>query len=149
MRRSTAFVVAVSVATGLGLTGCSWLGFGDDEEVTVEQEQAGPAFEPVESVRDIEIGRTRDGFVITAFGVAPGLGYSQPQLRPRRQGGVGPDGYLDYDLIARAPDPGFNLGTGSATARTVRADLQVTLGELQGARGIRVHAVEGGLLVNF
>ena len=100
-------------------------------------------------MRQIEIGRTRNGYVITARGEAPGLGHSAPELRARREGKVGPDGFIDFDLVARAPDPGFNLGEGTAPARMVRADLHVTARDLQGAVGIRVHAISGGLQVLF
>jgi hypothetical protein len=146
MRSKAAIAAALTGVLALGA--CSW--FSSDSEASKAGDAAkGPVYTPVESVRDVEIGRTRDGFVITAYGIAPGLGYSSPELRPRRQGTPAPDGFLDYDFVARAPDPGFNLGTGDAKARTVRADLLVKAKDLRGAQGIRVHAVEGGLQMNF
>ena len=100
-------------------------------------------------MRDIEIGRTRNGYVITARGDAPGLGYGAPELRTRREGKPGPDGFIDFDFVAQAPDPSFNLGKGTLAARSVRADLHVTLDQLKGSVGIRVHGVGGGLQMRF
>ncbi len=142
-------VAAALVAACLALAGCSM--FGGDDEPSVTGDDAVPAqlHVPVEAVRNIEIGRTRDGIVITAIGTAPGLGYSVPELRARREGKPGPDGYLDFDFVARQPDPALALGTGTVPARTVRADLHLKLNELQGARGLRIHGVSGGLQADF
>ncbi|MEM8842924.1 MAG: hypothetical protein AAGD47_14240, partial [Pseudomonadota bacterium] len=102
-----------------------------------------------QAVREIEIGRTRNGFVITAFGTAPALGYSQPQLRARRDGSPGLDGYLDYDFVARPPKPGLELNQGTLTARNIRADILLKRDDLRGATGIRVHALSGGVQMGF
>ena len=104
---------------------------------------------PVEAVRGVEIGRTRDGFLITAYGTAPGLGYALPRLRPRRGGAPGPDGYVEYDFVASEPPPGFDLPPGTARTRTIRADLPVRAAELRGAAGIRVLALRGGAQLDF
>ena len=153
MRRHAAlaptFVSAAAIVAMLALGGCSWFSSDDDEAELAEQAAAEAIFVPVETVRDIEIGRTRNGFVITAFGVAPGLGHGAPELRARREGKVGPDGFLDFDFVAQAPDPGFNLGQGTEQARTIRADLQVKGRDLRGAVGIRVHGVSGGVQMRF
>jgi hypothetical protein len=97
----------------------------------------------------IEIGRTRNGYVISAHGIAPGLGFGAPELRARREGKAGPDGFIDFDFVAQAPDANFNLGQGAVEARAIRADLHVTPRDLQGAAGIRVHGVSGGLQMKF
>jgi hypothetical protein len=115
----------------------------------VEQAAAEAQFAPIETVRNIEIGRTRNGYAIAVQGIAPGLGYGAPELRVRRDGKVGPDGFIDFDFIAQAPDSNFNLGAGPVEARVIRADLLVTARELQGASGIRVHGVSGGLQMRF
>lgn len=145
MRRNAALALAAAVMIGLG--GCSWFGSGDKEKPA--EEQVTGNYEPVETVRNIEIGRTRDGAAVTAFGFAPGLGYGAPELRPRREGNVGPDGFLDFDFFARAPDPRFNLGTGEQKARVVRADTLLGLRDLNGVIGIRIHGLSGGLQVTF
>lgn len=104
---------------------------------------------PVEAVRNVEIGRTRDGFLITAYGAAPGLGYSLPRLRPRRGGAPGIDGYVEYDFVAAEPPAGFALPAGTARTRMLRADLPVRAAELRGAAGIRVLALRGGAQLDF
>ena len=150
MRRNAALATATAIAAALALGGCSLFGSGDDEEAAAaEQAAAAALFVPIETVRHIEIGRTRNGYVITARGVAPGLGYGAPELRVRRQGKAGPDGFIDYDFVAQAPDPNFNLGEGAVEARAVRADLHVTARDLRGAVGIRIHGVSGGLQLQF
>ena len=145
MRRNAAFAIAAAMM--IGLSGCSWFGSGDKKEAAVE-EAAAPA-EPVETVRNIEIGRTRDGAAITAFGYAAGVGYGAPELRARREGAVGPDGFLDFDFFARPPHGGFGLGKGEMKARLVRADILLTPRQLAGVHGIRVHGISGGLQVAF
>lgn len=104
---------------------------------------------PIQNVSTIELGRTRDGFIVTAYGTAPGLGYGRPSLAPRRDGAVGTDGFLDYDFVAVPPAPGFNLPQGDAAARALRADLVVKLRTLRGAAGIRVHGLDGGAQMTF
>jgi len=149
MRRNAALVTAAALAAALALGGCSWFGSDDAEEAAAEQVVTAERVAPVETVRDVEIGRTRNGYVITAHGLAPGLGYGVPELRPRRQGKPGSDGFIDFDFVAQAPDASLNLGTGAVEARSVRADLHVTERELRGAAGIRIHAVSGGLQMRF
>jgi len=140
-----------ALASILGLGACSM--FGPDEAETPAASEAGPAaemtLEPVEAVRDIEIGRTRDGYVVTAFGTAPGLGYATPELRPRRDGQPGPDGMLDFDFVAQPPDRTLNLGEGPPMARGVRADYLVSIQKIEGVRGVRIHALTGGLQLTF
>jgi hypothetical protein len=113
----------------------------------VEQARTTPV--PVETVRSVEIGRTRSGFLITAYGTAPGLGYSLPRLRPRREGAPGADGYVEYDFVASEPPPGFDLPPGTARTRMLRADLPVGAADLRGAGGIRVLALRGGAQLDF
>lgn len=104
---------------------------------------------PVEAVQSVEIGRTRDGFLVTAYGSAAGLGYARPTLRPRRGGAPGVDGYLEYDFVATEPAAGLDLPPGSAQARRLRADLPVQAASLRGARGIRVLGLTGGAQLDF
>jgi hypothetical protein len=120
-----------------------------DEERREAVQEARTMPVPVEAVRGIEVGRTRDGFLITAYGTAPGLGYALPRLRPRRGGAPGPDGYVEYDFVASEPPAGFDLPPGTARTRTIRADLPVRAIELRGAAGIRVMALRGGAQLDF
>lgn len=146
--RRTAVLAALAAAVFLG--GCGLFGSDEDEpDAAASAEQAQPSYDPVTEVRKIEIGRTRNGIVITTIGLAPGAGYVLPELRPRRDEQPGPEGYLDYDFVARAPDAASTPGSGSERARTVRADQHVELDSLRGVRGIRIHAAEGGMQMNF
>ena len=143
-------LVACVLAVALPLAGCSV--FGSEEEETAAE--PGPAVVErgpvqVQAVRRLELGRTRDGIVITAFGTAPGIGYAGPRLEPRREGAPASDGLIDYDFVAVPPDPGFGLPTGRASAREIRADRFVSLDELQGSRGIRVHGRDRSVRVLF
>ena len=156
MRRNAALTTAAAIAAVLALGGCSLFGSDNEEaeeaavdEQVDEQVEFDSRFVPIEAVRHIEIGRTRNGYVITARGVAPGLGHGAPELRARREGKVGPDGFIDYDFVTKAPDPNFDLGQGTVQARMVRADLHVTARELRGAVGVRIHGVSGGLQMLF
>lgn len=154
MRRNAALVPsiisAIAITAVLATGGCS-LFSSDDEEEAAAAEQADPEarIEPIEAVRHIEIGRTRNGYVISAIGTAPGLGYGAPELRARREGKPGTDGFIDLDFVAQAPDAGFNLGEGSVIAREVRADLLVPEQYFRGAAGVRIHGVSGGLRMLF
>ncbi|MBY8975612.1 hypothetical protein KHP62_07340 [Rhodobacteraceae bacterium NNCM2] len=141
--------VSLLVAVAL-IAGCSW--FSSDEPEPGEptaQDLAPVRPVPVQAVREIEIGRTRDGFVITAYGTAPALGYAQPQLRARRDGQPGVDGFVDYDFVAVPPKPGLERAQGTVSARGLRADILLTQKELRGASGIRVHALSGGIQMAF
>ena len=104
---------------------------------------------PMEAVRALEVGRTTNGILLTAFGTAPGLGYSLPALRVRRGGRPANDGYLEFDFVATEPAPGLNLPRGDIRSRSVRADLPIDIRALQGVRGLRVHALQGEVQVNF
>ena len=104
---------------------------------------------PVTAVRSVELGRTRDGFLITAQGTAPGLGYSLPALRARRGGRPGTDGYVEFDFVASEPAANANLPRGTSQARAMTAVLAVKVRDLRGAAGIRVLALTGGVQVDF
>jgi len=146
---SRALCIVLTASTALG--GCSW--FKSEEKERAETLAAAVAeeqrLEPVERVLDLEIGRTRDGFMISVTGLAPGLGYSAPELRPRREGAPGPDGFIDLDFVVQAPDPRLNLGVGEPSARHIQVGLPVTPRDLRGATGIRIHGLAGGLQMAF
>jgi len=144
MRRNAAFTV---VALALG--GCSLFKSDDDKKAAAEPVAPVVVATPVATVPTIEIGTTRDGYVITAHGYAAWLGYGSPRLEPRREGKLGPDGYLDYDFVAEAPDPALNLGQGALAGRALRAEVLGKTAELRGITCVRIHGAEGGLRVNF
>jgi len=149
MRRNAAFA-AVAIATALAVGGCSLFKSDDGKkDAAAKTAPAEPIYEPITALQQLEIGTTRNGYVITAFGYAPGIGYGSPHLQPRRDGKPATDGYLDYDFVAEAPDPALNLGTGDAPARAIRADLLLKPSELVDVAGIRVHSLQGGLAINF
>lgn len=104
---------------------------------------------PIESVAGIEIGRTSNGLLLTAYGVAPGMGYSLPALRVRREGQPGPDGFIEFDFVASEPIPGIDYPATDPRARQVRADLPISLRALQNARGIRVWALQNQRDITF
>lgn len=138
------FVLALLVP----LTACGI--FGSDEEEVTEEELQAVAVEskvPVQSVARVEIGRTRNGYLISAFGTAPGLGYALPELRVRRSGRPAADGFLEFDFVAQRPDARLKLPPGTTRTRSIRADLPVTTKDLRGTRGIRVLSVNGGVQV--
>lgn len=127
------------------LPSCSF--FGDDA-AEVAADTAAPV-RPVQEIRAIEVGRTWDGIMVTAFGLAPGLGYAEPRLEARRGGRPAPDGYLDFDFVATAPAPGFEMPRGRPEARIMRADRLIGINAARGVAGIRVHAASGGRAIAF
>ena len=133
----------------LSLVACGDGGGSPEGESEAGEAAAEAPQVPVQTVRSVEIGRTRDGFLITAHGTAPGLGYSLPTLRPRRDGGPGVDGYIEYDFVATEPPTGFELPTGTREARELSAYLPVSVNALRGAAGIRVLALRGGAQLDF
>ena len=150
MRIGAALAIAATIVTVASVGGCSLFNSDDKSEVeSNEQAVAAAHFAPVEAILHIEIGRTRNGYVITALGVAPGLGFGAPELRARRNGKAGPDGFVDFDFVAQTPDPTLNLGDGPVSARSIRADLLVPERDFQGVTGIRIHGVRGGLQMAF
>ena len=100
---------------------------------------------PVQSIGKLEVGRTRDGILISAVGTAPGLGYALPVLRPRRDGRPGNDGFIEYDFVATQPSADLNLPAGTSRVREIDAYRAVPLRDLRGALGIRVVAASNAM----
>ncbi|MBK0397568.1 hypothetical protein H0I76_00060 [Limibaculum sp. M0105] len=146
LRRSPLILPALVLAALLG--GCSLFG-GDDESEAEAAAIAARQPEPMQALRKIEIGRTRDGYAITAYGTAPTTGYGAPSLRPRRDGQPGPDGYIDFDFVAVPPDPALNMPQGTLTAREIRADAQLIASRMRGVTGFRVHTLSNSGQVDF
>ena len=140
--------VLTLVAVVLSLGACSWFSSEEDDAAAPILAQRVPV--PVASIQNIEIGRTRNGFAISAFGTAKGLGYTEPSLRARRDGAPAADGFLDYDFVALPPGPDAGYApTASAEARAIRADLLLGADQLRGASGIRIHGAAGGMQIVF
>lgn len=133
------------------LSGCGVFSSDDEAEAPFEPQVSEVVrnAEPITSVNDLEIGRSRDGFVVTAFGTAPALGFSAPRLRARRDGAPGNDGYIDFDFVANPPKPELERPGGAATAKALRADVFLNQRQLRNVLGIRVHALGGGLQLDF
>ena len=140
-------LVAALILGGCGI-GSLW---GDEEEPETEVETS-PAVQrkvPVQSIGKLEIGRTRDGILITALGTAQSLGYSLPTLRVRRDGRPGGDGFIEYDFVANEPAPELEFPVGTTRTRALRADLPVRVDELRGVRGIRVWSATNAMQIDF
>lgn len=161
--RSIGFVRlgAALLACGVVLAGCETGTFLDDANTIVGGESSADKAArearaaairnkvPVASVSNVEIGRTRDGYLITAYGLAPGLGYALPALRVRRGGAPSNDGFLEFDFVATAPAEGLDLPQGNTRSRAIRADIAVREDALRRIRGIRIIAQGGGVQVPF
>lgn len=159
MKRNPILCVGVAVTMLTG--GCSTGTFLDDvgtlwgepskKEVAEAsaREQAILQKVPVQSVGSVEIGRTRDGILVTAIGTADRLGYSLPTLRARRNGQPGADGFIDLDFVATQPAPELNFPVGTTRTRALRADLPISLRDLGNARGIRVIAATNARQIDF
>ncbi|MEM9046046.1 MAG: hypothetical protein AAGC81_15265 [Pseudomonadota bacterium] len=144
--------VGFSVLVLAGFLGGCGLFSDDEDEVPAELTEADlfpTQGVPIQAVREFEIGRTRDGFVVTAYGTAPALGYGSPELRIRREGRPGIDGFLDFDFVATPPRPGLERGQGTIAARELRADALLKNEVLRGVAGIRIHALSGGVQLTF
>jgi hypothetical protein len=149
MRAGTGLGAALCAMLALG--GCAWFGSDEEEAAAVEATEEAREARPVnvQAVQRLEIGRTRGGFALAAFGTAPGLGYSAPRLVPRRDGRPATDGMLDYDFVLTPPPEELALPPGTPKARAVRADVEIPVGVARQVRGVRVHAVSGGAQMFF
>lgn len=109
--------------------------FFDDEP---DPEAALPPKISVARIETLELGRLADGYVLTAYGVAPGGGHYQPELRLRYDGATAADGFYEYDFLVRPPTDPAAYAAAPEIARRMRADATLTVAQLRGARGVRV-----------
>lgn len=144
-------VACLSAMLATGLAGCSLFG-SDEEEVAEVPQPVAPAEAPrlpVAEVERLEIGRTRGGVMLAAFGRAAGPGYSRGGLVARNGGRPAQDGLLDFDFVAAAPPAGVDLPAPTPRNRAIRADAEVSIEDIRGVRGVRVHGARGGVQVLF
>ncbi len=138
---------AATMAAALTLSGCGW---GEEEAPPADagtppaEGAPGPAgpsyvYRPASSVESLEIGHTYRGRLLTAHGTAPATGWFRAALEPRNAGRPGPDGFLEFDLVAAPPE--LNGGEPGTPARLpIRADRTIPAADLVGAQGVRVYA---------
>ncbi len=92
----------------------------------------------VTRIETLELGRLAEGYVLTAFGDAPGGGYYQPELKLRYGGATAADGFYEFDFLVRPPEDPAKYAGAPESARRMRADTALTVQQLRGARGVRV-----------
>lgn len=145
-----AVLTACSDDPGPADIGTLWGAESSAERAAREAEAARRANKvPMRSVLGVEIGRTSTGILLTAYGIAPGPGYSLPALRVRRDGQPASDGFLEFDLVASVPAPGAVLPPATPRNLEIRADQPVNVRALRGVAGLRVMALDGQVQVNF
>lgn len=104
-----------------------------------------PELRAVARIERIELGRMHQARLLTAVGETPVTGWFQPELAPRGGGRPGPDGFLEFDLVAAPPELN-NLApgpVGTPAQRAVRADRILPESVVRGAVGVRVFAESG------
>ena len=99
----------------------------------------------------VELGTTRQGKLLTAYGEVADSGWYQPALTARNDGLPGPDGFIEFDFVAADPVvnglPPAPLGT--AEQREVRAVTVIYRESLNIAVGLRVNSESGPIAVRF
>ncbi len=137
-------LVALSMAA---LVACS-----DSDEPAANQPPPPPEKLLLSSVTSIDFGRTFDGVVILVEGVAPALGYQQPELRNHAGGARSADGFAQFDLVGIPPTEDVvetlpQPGGENALRMTVQRELPTIA--LSGVVGVRVYAARGVLSRRF
>ncbi|SDX31725.1 hypothetical protein SAMN05444336_104277 [Albimonas donghaensis] len=99
---------------------------------------------PVAEVGALELGKMRNGTLLTAHGAAPTMGWFQPALLPRGDG-PSPDGFLEFDFVAAPPElnGGAAMPVGTPVQRSLRADRPILDSALAGVAGLRVYSATG------
>lgn len=123
------------------LAGCSVLPEGpifDEEKARAEALAKIPPKIPVDRIETLELGRLYDGYMLTAYAIAPGAGYYQPELKIRYGGRPAADGFYEFDFLVRPPDDPAAFADAPLTARQMRGDYSLPVEMLRGARGVRV-----------
>lgn len=149
-----------AAALALALAGCSSEG-GPGVEIAVLEPSTEPAKpeqlavvrerRQVSSVERLEFGTIHDGRMMTAWGHAPESDWFSPRLEIRREGLPGPDGFLEFDLVAAPPalNGGETGPVGTLAQRRIRADIPLMNALSAGAVGVRVYAEDGAVAQRF
>lgn len=150
----------IAVAMALTVAGCSTEG-GTGVEIAVLEPSTAPAKpetlatvrerRQVQSVERLEFGAIYDGRMMTAWGHAPESDWFSPRLEIRREGLPGPDGFIEFDLVAAPPalNGGETGPVGTLAQRRVRADVPLLTVLTDGATGVRVYAQDGAVAERF
>lgn len=151
MRRISLLLLTSAALTlgGCGFITNPWGSSKGEAEEAERLAEARAVKVPIQTVEKAEIGRTRNGVLITAYGRTAGFGYTFPVLEARRDGAPGADGYVDYDFMATEPQPDQNIPEGAMAGQAIRADLPLDADALQGVAGVRIHALSGGAQIEF
>lgn len=130
------------LAMAATLAACS----DDTEAPAVSAEPPEPEKVLMTSISALDLGRAYDGVVISVEGLAPGLGYHEPELRDHDRGALSTDGFLQLDFVALAPTPEAAETLpqpGGEKALRIRALRDVPVSTLRGVRGVRVFTATG------
>ena len=134
--------ISVALAVTMGLSACETLDelatFDEEIRESVKKRQEGPPAQSASRIDNLELGRLHRGYMLTAIGLAPGLGYWDPKLVIRYNGELAPDGFYEFDLVARPPYVQEGSENAPITARRIRGDYEITPEMLRSARGVRV-----------
>lgn len=130
-------------AAALALAALAACGGGDEEaapqRTRVYPDRVGKRI--VATVDRLEIGRTADGFMLTALGATDGLGWTAAQLRPAEPP-PGREGWAVFDLVALPPaSPEGPPGARGA----VRADTPLDPALVGQVEGVFVRALDGAV----
>lgn len=124
-------ILLAAAAAATLLAGCQVGGVIGEPVGRVNPERIAEQRIPLARVVEVEIGRTRAGFAVTAVGEADSGGWSMPALRPR---GVTPEGVIEIDLLALPPD-----GPAAGSNRLLTM-YDFSPYDIRGATGFRVIA---------
>ncbi|MGB0411975.1 MAG: hypothetical protein ACPGFA_10335 [Pikeienuella sp.] len=134
--------MTVAIAACLGLGACQTIdelaGLEEEVKESIAKVEEGPPAQSVSRIDTLELGRLHRGYMLTAIGLAPGLGYWDPKLVIRYNGELAPDGFYEFDLVARPPYEPIGNDQAPIPARRVRGDFEITPEMLRSARGVRV-----------
>lgn len=134
--------ITVAVAVCMSVSACETIdelaGLEDEIRADVAERSEGPPPQTASRIDSLELGRLHRGYMLTAIGLAPGLGYWDPALVIRYNGELAPDGFYEFDLVARPPYEAVESENTPITARRIRGDYEITPEMLRSARGVRV-----------
>lgn len=141
------WLIAAALIAPMLLASCDMGPIFDEEKAAAAA--ALPPKVPVDRIETLELGRLFDGYALTAFGFAPGAGYFQPELRIRYEGRPAADGFYEYDFVVRPPGDAAALAGAPESARRMRADVEMPVAMLRGARGVRVWSARDSIEGRF